>query len=85
MSNKDLEKRDKENILFKDFPQLKITDEVRNDVLQHPIRYTNYDVRIRTGQFYTDEEYEQRRIKILSTPLPGESKKGPSLVKRRKK
>ena len=74
----------KENILFEEFPKLKITEETRKDVLEHPERYTDCDDRTRMGKFYTDEEYEQRREEVLSRSLPGEEEKGPVLRKIRK-
>lgn len=77
------EEEKKQDVLFKDFPQLHITEETKKDVLEHPERYANCDVRTRMGKFYTDEEWEQRREEVLSKPLPGEDE-GPKLIKRRK-
>lgn len=74
----------KENILFEEFPRLKITEETKKDILEHPERYTSCDVRTRMGKIYTDEEYEQRRNEILSKPLPGGEEKGPVLTKIKK-
>lgn len=74
----------KENILFEELPKLKITEETRKDVLEYPEFYTSCDVRTRMGKFYTDEEYEQRRERVLSRPLPGGEEQGPVLKKVRK-
>ena len=64
-----------EEILFADFKPMKITEETRNDVLEHPERCINCSPRIRMGKFYTDEEYERYKEKTLNRPLPGDKKK----------
>ena len=73
----------KEDVLFKDFPQLHITEETKKDVLQHPERYVNCDARTRMSMFYTDEEREKYIEDSLSRHLPGGEEKGPTLVKKR--
>lgn len=79
------EEENKKAILEQPFPQLKITEKTREDVLTHPERYTNCDVRTRMGKFYTDEEYERRIEEILNRPLPDREEKGPTLVKKGKR
>lgn len=54
-----------------EFARLKITEEIRKDVIEHPEIYSSCDLKTRIGKFYTDEEYEQRRNEVLSKPLPG--------------
>lgn len=74
-----------EEILFADFKPIKITEEMRKDVLEHPEKYINCPPRIRMGKFYTDEEYERYIEESLNRPLPGYEKKGKKLVFKRKK
>ena len=76
------EEEKKEEVLFKDFPQLHITEETKKDVLQHPERYVNCDARTRMSMFYTDEEREKYIEDSLSRHLPGGEEKGPTLVKK---
>lgn len=78
-----LDSNDKNPILEYSFKPLQITEKTREEVLSHPERYADSDVRIRTGQFYTDEEYENYVEESLKRPLPDE-KEGPTLVKRNK-
>jgi len=67
----------KEEILFTPlYKPLKVTEETRRNVLEHPELHKNLSVRARMGNFYTDEEWEQRRDKVLNTSLPGDNKKG---------
>lgn len=74
------------DILSKDWPKLKITKEMRDDVKKHPERYLRCPARIRMGKFYTDEEFEKRSNEILNTPLPGAKKsKCKRLTKKLKK
>ena len=70
------------NILFEDFPSLNINEEVRNDILNHPEKYVNCDVRIRNGMFYTEEEKEKYIQEGLNKELPGDKNK--TNVKRKK-
>lgn len=65
---------DQEDILFEDVKPIKVTEETRQHVLEHPELYASCPPRIRNGQFYTDEEYEQRAEEVLNKPLPGEEK-----------
>lgn len=59
------------NLLIKDFKDLKITEDTRKYVLEHPSQFSSCDARIRMGKFYTDKQLEERREKSLNTPLPG--------------
>ena len=70
------------DFLFKDFKNLHITKKARQDVLNHPEKYSGCDVRIRMGNFYTDEEYEKHIEESLNRPLP--DKKVKVFTKRRK-
>lgn len=57
--------KDKE-ILESDFGPLKIDkDKVRKFIWSH-----RGSVRLSSGRYYTNEEYEERRKKVLKTPLP---------------
>lgn len=84
LNNKKLtEKERQKQILFTPYKPLKITEETRNNVLEHPELHSGLSVRARMGMFYTDEEYEQRREKLLNTPLPDDEKKGYTRKKKR--
>ena len=65
---------DKKNILFKPYPKLNITEKTRENVLKYPLKHLNCDIRVRMGNFYTNDEYEKRRNNVLNKPLPGEKK-----------
>lgn len=52
-----------------DFSDLKINEETREMTKSLAHRFRG-GVRISLGKFYTDEEFEKRRKKILNTPLP---------------
>ena len=69
---------EKQDILFQDFTNLKITQETKENVMKH----SNYvfDVRTRMGKFYTDEEKQKYIEESLKRPLPGDE--GPTLLKR---
>ena len=62
-------------IIFKDYPPLKIDEETRKRVLSTPERHLNCPVKIRMGKFYTDEEWEKRSKRVLSMKLPGHKKR----------
>jgi len=72
---------DKKDYLFEDFPEFKVTEETRKDVIENPQKYSSCDVRIRMGKFYTDEEYEKRVEEVLSRPLPGEEKQPKKILR----
>lgn len=66
------EDRKRVNILFEEtFKKPIITEKTKEDVLKHPEKYSNCDVRIRKGMFYTDEEKvetEQQTFDVLAVP-----------------
>lgn len=64
------------SILFTPYKPLKITEETRRAILEHPELHSGLSVRARMGKIYTNEEWEQRREEVLSKPLPGDEKKG---------
>ena len=74
-----------DDILFEDYEPIKVTEETRRHVLEHPGLYKNCPIRIRQGMFYTDEEYEARFEEVMSKPLPGSEEKGISFVKKNKR
>ena len=57
-----------EKILNMDFPHRPIMSP--EDVVNLPLRLRPRDVRISRGLYKTEEEYEEWREKVLSTPLP---------------
>lgn len=71
--------KDKKDYLFEEFPEFKVTEETRKDVIENPQKYSGCDIRIRMGKFYTDEEYQRKIEEGLSRELPGQKK----LCKRR--
>ena len=74
-----------DDILFEDFEPIKVTEETRRHVLEHPGLYKNCPPRIRQAMFYTDEEYEARFEEVMKKPLPGSEEKGISFVKKNKR
>jgi len=56
-------------VMETDFPRIVITQKTKETTLRESTRYRG-NVRISTGRFWTDEEYEERRKRILNTPLP---------------
>lgn len=57
-----------------DYPELEITEQTRGFVIKHPDKHLNCPSKVFMGKFYTDEEWEERSRKILSTQLPGTGK-----------
>lgn len=57
-------------IFEQEFQRFPITDELRTEIVNNPYKYQNLDVRIRTGKFYTDEEWEERSNAVLNKRLP---------------
>ena len=55
-------------IMDTDFPHRPIMSPV--DVANLPLRLRPRDVRVSMGLYRSDEEYEEWREKVLSTPLP---------------
>ncbi len=57
-------------LIHKDFPCLgPVTKEVRDQMKRDAARYRG-SVRLATGRVWTNEEYAERRNRVLSTPLP---------------
>ena len=67
-----LKLKDWREVIFEDFPDMKITEQTRDAMRRaaQSDRYLINDIRLATGRFYTNLEYETQRAKILSTPLP---------------
>lgn len=61
--------KEKKDYLFEDFPEFKVTEETRKDVIENPQKYSGCDVRIIMGKFYTDEEYQRKIEEGLSREL----------------
>lgn len=72
----DLEQKEIYDSLFDyEFPELKINQELKNDVKNNPLKYQNCDYRIKNGMFRTDEEKEKYIQENLKRPLPGKKQK----------
>ena len=53
-----------------DFPDMKpITKNTKKDVINNSSSYRG-SVRLSTGRFFTDSEYQNKKKKVLNTPLP---------------
>lgn len=52
-----------------DMPDIKFTEETRKKITEYS-KTCSCDVRLALGLFYTTEEYNALREKILSTPFP---------------
>lgn len=65
----------KKQILEAPYKPLKITEETRQEVLEHPELHMGCSVRVKMGKFYTNDEYEQRREEVLNAPLLGDKPK----------
>lgn len=63
-------KKELECLIDVDFPDYAITKEARDNSVKASKRGYSTSVRIATGRCFTSEEYEARRQKVLSTPLP---------------
>lgn len=74
---------DKKDYLFEDFPEFKVTEETKKDVIANPQKYSGSDVRIRMGKFYTDEEYQRKIEEGLSRELPAQKKLCKRRIKRK--
>lgn len=75
--------RDKKDYLFNDFPDFKVSEETRNDVIKHPQKYSDCDIRVSMGKFYTDEEYQKRLNDGLNRELSGRKKLCKRKIKRK--
>ncbi|MBQ3021173.1 MAG: hypothetical protein IJD92_03010 [Bacilli bacterium] len=75
------DERKRANILFEDtYKKPIITKQTRENILNSPNLYSNCDIRVRMGKFYTDEEKEKYIEESLKRPLPGEE--GLKLIKK---
>ncbi|HVY01872.1 MAG TPA: hypothetical protein VHA12_03860 [Candidatus Nanoarchaeia archaeon] len=63
---------DWKNLIDVDFPPMRFTEATRQETVRaaQSGRYSPADVRIATGSFYTDAEYEAMRSRELARPLP---------------
>lgn len=75
--------KDKKDYLFEEFPEFKVTEETRKDVIENPQKYSGCDIRIRMGKFYTDEEYQRKIEEGLSRELPGQKKLCKRIIERK--
>ena len=66
--------KDKKDYLFEDFPKFEVTEKMRKDIIENPQKYSNCDVRVRCGKFYTDEELQRKIEDSLHRELPGQKK-----------
>ncbi|ODS36388.1 hypothetical protein BEH94_12070 [Candidatus Altiarchaeales archaeon WOR_SM1_SCG] len=64
-----LTNKTEEEVWDTDFSDLKIDEHARELTKCLANRFRG-GVRISTGRFYTEEEWENKRNKVLSTPLP---------------
>ena len=55
--------------LSKDLTRQAVTDLAKETTREATSRFRG-SVRMSTGRFWTDAEYEKRRRKVLNTPLP---------------
>lgn len=64
--------KDWREVINTDFPKTEITERTKYVMrrVTSSGRYLINNMRLATGRVYTDLEYEARRAKILSTPLP---------------
>ncbi|MBU1136168.1 MAG: hypothetical protein KJ559_01525 [Nanoarchaeota archaeon] len=61
------------DVIGVDLPEdIEITERTKQTMVEcaQSGRYLIDNVRIATGRIFTDKEYEERRERILSTPLP---------------
>lgn len=57
-------------VIERDMPeQPKITEEIRRETIAQSGRFRG-GVRLATGTFWTDEEYQRLRTEVMNTPLP---------------
>jgi hypothetical protein len=62
--------KDWSELIDTDFPPIgPITEKTREQTYREASRFRG-SVRISTGRFWTDEEFEEYRRTILNTPLP---------------
>lgn len=61
----------KKDYLFVDFPKINITEKTKRDIIKNPGKYSNCDIRIRMGMFYTDKEIQTKIDKDSRMKMPG--------------
>lgn len=76
-----VESINKRKILETEYEPIQITDETRKYVLENPDKFIDCPPRIRTGNFYTDEEAENYINESLNRSLPDDKPK----VRKKKK
>lgn len=57
-------------LLDADFLEVVITEDTRRKIVQWAQTHDVGSTRVAMGRFYTSEEYEAYRKRVLSTPLP---------------
>ena len=62
--------RNWKEVIDLDFPSARVTEATRQLAMKYARRHSVSDTRLAMGRFYTDSEWEARREKVLSTPLP---------------
>ena len=62
--------RDWREVIFEDWPAVRVTKGAIENAVGCARRYFTADARLAMGRVYTDAEYEARRLRILSKPLP---------------
>ncbi len=62
---------EKKDYLFRDFPNLVITETMRDAIIANPQAYSSCDVRVRMGKVYTDAEKQAYIRDGLNRELPG--------------
>lgn len=56
-------------VMDADLPPVRITEKTRQTTKDNALRFRG-NVRLSTGRFKTDDEYEAWRRKVLAMPLP---------------
>ncbi len=70
MANTRLVNKTTEEMWDTDFADLKINENTKKQTKRHADRFFRGGVRISTGRFCSDEEWEKKRERVLITPLP---------------
>lgn len=61
--------KERNEILFRDYPECKVTEESVKFIKDHP-QYYSGNVKLMQGKIYTNEEFHKRRTAILNYRLP---------------
>lgn len=72
MTEEEIARKKRSEILSKPLSDIKITEETKKDILEHPEKYADSEARARRGLIYTDDEYERYVEETLNRPLPSE-------------